>query len=146
MNPRLTRRAALILGLTTLTAASAAPTADVPAVMKPMLPPKAPFDLSLLKPVSYWAGVFLQSWDYQYENSLPLSRSADSWDHYDLSYTVDSCIAMFRATGERRYLDRALEFTENVAGSAVPSSSLPQSHFHDGYRGWSSSTSGQGGD
>jgi hypothetical protein len=148
MNPRLTRRAALILGLSTLTAASAAPTADVPAVMKPMpMPaPTASFDVSKLRTVSYWAGVFLQSWDYQYANSLPLSRSADSWDHYDLSYSVDSCIAMFRATGEHRYLDRALEFVENVAASAVPSSDLPQSHFHDGYRGWASSKSGQGGD
>ena len=53
---------------------------------------------------------------------------------------------MFRATGEHRYLDRALEFVENVAGSAVASSSLPASSFRDGYRGWASSKSGQGGD
>jgi hypothetical protein len=137
VNPRMTRRAALVLGLSSLTAASAAPTADVPAVMQPMPLPDTSFDPALLRPVSYWAGVFQQSWDYQYRNSLPLSRSADSWDHYDLSYSVDSCVAMFRATGERRYLDRALEFVENVAGSAVVSP--------DGYRGWRSSKSGQGG-
>jgi hypothetical protein len=75
-----------------------------------------------------------------------MSKSADSWDHYNLSYSVDSCIAMFRATGEVRYLDRAFEFVENVAGSAVASSSLPHSHFHDSYRGWASSASGEGGD
>src|SRR6185312_15198884 len=92
-----------------------------------------------IKPGSYWAGVFLRGWAYQYENSLPQSRSKDSWDHYNLSYSVDACIAMFRATQERRYLDRALEFIENVAASAVPSASLPQIHFHDGYRGWASS-------
>jgi len=79
------------------------------------------------------------------ENSVPMSRSADSWDHYDLSYSVDSCTAMFRATGETRYLDRALEFVENVAASARPSSSLPDSRFHDDFRGWASSSSGQGG-
>jgi hypothetical protein len=146
MNPRLTRRAALVLGLSTLTAASAAPATDVPAIMKPMPAPVASFDLARLRPVSYWTGVFLQSWDYQYENSLPMSKSADSWDHYNLSYSVDSCIAMYRATAETRYLDRALEFVENVAGSAVPSTSLPHSHFHDSYRGWASSSSGEGGD
>jgi hypothetical protein len=144
---RLARRSVLLLALTSLTAASAPPRADVPAIMSPLpLPAPVPRAAVKLEPVAHWAAVFQQSWDYQYENSLPMSRSADSWDHYDLSYSVDSCIAMFRATDERRYLDRALEFVENVAGSAVASSALPDSSFHDGYRGWASSKSGQGGD
>ncbi|MGW4946997.1 hypothetical protein ACWEOZ_36040 [Actinoplanes sp. NPDC004185] len=145
---RIGRRAVLLLAVASLTAASAPPRTDVPAVMEPLPAPPAPPrpDLAVkLKPVSHWASVFLQSWDYMAANSLPMSMSADSWDHYDLSYSVDSCIAMFRATGETRYLDRALKFVENVAASARPSSSLPDSRFHDDYRGWASSSSGQGG-
>ena len=143
------RRAVLLLAFASLTAASEAPRSDVPAIMDPLPLPAGPAAAQAavrLKPVAHWAGVFQQSWDYQYENSLPMSKSTDSWDHYDLSYSVDSCIAMFRATDERRYLDRALEFVENVAGSAVPSSSLPSSQYRDGYRGWSSTQSGEGGD
>jgi hypothetical protein len=144
---RIGRRAVLLLGLASLTAASAPPRADVPAIMEPLpAGPAAPPSRIATKPVAHWTEVFLQSWDYQYENSLPLSRSADSWDHYDLSYTVDSCVAMFRATGERRYLDRALEFTENVAGSAKPSAGLRGSAFKDDYRGWASSKTGQNND
>ncbi|MGX6603122.1 hypothetical protein ACWKSP_13420 [Micromonosporaceae bacterium Da 78-11] len=146
--PRIGRRALLLAAFGSLTAACTSGDAgpdDVPAIMRPL--PASPLPApAALRPVSHWAGVFLQSWDYQYENSLPMSRSADSWDHYDLSYSVDSCIAMFRATDERRYLDRALEFVENVAGSAQVSSSLPDSHYRDGYRGWASSKSGQRGD
>jgi hypothetical protein len=53
---------------------------------------------------------------------------------------------MFRATDDLRYLDRALEFVENVAASAVPSSSLRSSQYRDRYRGWASTKSGEGGD
>ncbi len=141
------RRAVLLLALTSLTAASAPPRADVPSIMAPLpAAPAGPRPAIKLRPVAYWASVFLQSWNYQYRTSLPMSRSADSWDHYNLSYSVDSCIAMFRATDETRYLDRALAFVENVAGSARPSSSLPDSGFRDRYRGWASSQSGEDGD
>ena len=146
--PRIGRRAVLLLGLASLTAASAPPRTDVPAIMQPVpvAAPAAPPGKAGVKPVAHWAAVFEQSWDYQYGNSLPLSRSTDSWDHYDLSYSVDSCVAMFRATGERRYLDRALEFVENVAASAEPAADLDTSPFKDDYRGWASSKTGQGGD
>jgi hypothetical protein len=150
MNPdhaRIGRRTVLLVALASLTAASAPPRADVPAIMQPLpATPAAPPSRVKIQPVAHWAAVFQQSWDYQYENSVPLSRSADSWDHYDLSYSVDSCVAMFRATGGHRYLDRALEFVENVAASSAPSSSLRTSQFRDDYRGWASSASGQGGD
>jgi len=59
---------------------------------------------------------------------------------------VDAFVAMFRATGERRYLDRAFNFVENVAGSAVASTSLPGSRFHDSYLGWASEQDGEHGD
>jgi hypothetical protein len=152
-NAKIGRRSVLLLALTSLTAASAPMSCDVPAIMSPLpAAPAAPqssaqiTSSAQIKPVAYWAGVFLQSWDYQYEHSVPMSKSPDSWDHYDLSYSVDSCIAMFRATNERRYLDRALEFVENVAGSAKPSSSLSSSQYRDGYRGWVTRESGEDGD
>jgi hypothetical protein len=145
--PHLGRRAVLLLAVASLTGASASPRVEVAPIMSPLpAGTPAPRSAPRLASVAHWAGVFLQSWDYQYETGVPMSKSADSWDHYDLSYSVDACVAMFRATGERRYLDRALEFVENVAGSAVPSSSLPGSHYRDGYRGWASTLSGQGGD
>jgi hypothetical protein len=45
---------------------------------------------------------------------------------------------MFRATGRTRYLDRALEYVENVVATSVVSAELPNSSFHDRYRGWAS--------
>jgi hypothetical protein len=136
---RIGRRAVLLLAVTSLTAASASPRTEVPAVMTPLPAPAAvPRPPVKLKPVAYWSEVFEESWDYSYRTSLPGSRSADSWDHYELSYSVDAAIAMFRATDDTRYLDRALEYVENVAGAAKPSSALPRSQFRDSYRGWAS--------
>jgi hypothetical protein len=153
-----TRRAFLLLGAAGLGAAGigvAGATAalacrdgdDAPEMMTPLpIPSAPPPPAAKLRTVGQWAGVFLQSWDYQLQNSTPMSQSPDSWDHYDLSYSVDSCVAMFRATGENRYLDRALTFVENVAGAARPSKSLPHSSFHDRYLGWASSKNGENGD
>jgi hypothetical protein len=141
-----TRRTVLLAGAASLLAACGHDD-EVPSMMKPLPAlPSSPPSIAKLKSVAAWTAVFQQSWDYQYANSLPMSRSADSWDHYDLSYSVDSCVAMFRATGESRYLDRAVEFVSNVAAAAAPSSSLPHSTFHDRFLGWPSSKSGEGGD
>ena len=141
-----TRRTLLLLGAASLVAACGHGE-EVPAMMTPLPPPStSPPPAVNLKSVAAWTGVFQQSWDYQLQNSLPLSQSEDSWDHYDLSYSVDSCVAMYRATDEARYLDRALQFVENVAAAARPSKSLPHSSFHDKYLGWASSKSGEGGD
>jgi len=141
-----TRRALLMLGAASLVAACGHDK-DVPAMMTPLpTSPTSPPPPAKLKSVAEWTSVFEQSWDYLDQNGTPLSRSTDSWDHYNLSYSVDSCVAMFRATDEGRYLDRALQFVENVVASAVPSRSLPHSSFHDRYLGWPSSKEGEGGD
>ncbi|GID27017.1 hypothetical protein [Paractinoplanes brasiliensis] len=127
MNPRVGRRALLLAGLGSVAAACDAGGDDVSGALSP-LPAEPDGPVAGLKPVSYWAGVFLRSWDYQTRTALPMTRSADSWDHYNVSYTVDALVAMFRATGERRYLDRALQYTENVVAAARPR--------RGGYLGW----------
>ncbi|SNY56539.1 hypothetical protein [Paractinoplanes atraurantiacus] len=142
---RLTRRAALLLAAGSVTAAcGAAGPDDVPPMPEPIRESPAT-DLEV-KPVSHWAAVFAKSWDFQYASSLPQSQSKDSWDHYNLSYSLDALVAMFRATRERRYLDRALEFAENVMAAAAPSQSIPDSRFKDAYLGWPSSMNGEDGD
>jgi hypothetical protein len=137
--PQLARRAVLVLAAASLTAASAAPYADVPAIVRPEpADPPAPRGTIPLKSIAYWTGVYLQSWDYQTQATLPQSRSGDSWDHYNLSYMVDANTAMFSATEDTRYLDRALQYVENVVATAASSSSLRTSQYRDGYRGWAS--------
>ncbi|GLX99760.1 hypothetical protein [Actinoplanes sp. NBRC 101535] len=142
---RLSRRALIMLGLGSVAAATAAHSATRYAAggddigESTPLPDAAPAtaDKLKVKTVAHWTGVFLQSWDYQEKHSIPLSRSRDSRDHYDLAYSLDACVAMFRATDQRRFLDRALDYVENVVAAAVPSK--------DGYRGWPSVRSGEGG-
>ncbi|MBO3736896.1 hypothetical protein [Actinoplanes flavus] len=120
---------------------------DVPDIRDPMpVPPPSMQEALKIKTVAYWTGVYLRSWDFSLRNGLPLSRSKDSRDHYDLAYDIDACTAMFRATGDRRYLDRGLTFMENVVASARPSRSLSKSSFRDRFSGWASSRSGEGGD
>jgi hypothetical protein len=107
--------------------------------MRPMpAGPPRPRGSVRVRPVAHWARVYLEGWDYEYGTSVPATRSADSWDHYEASYVVDANVAMFRATGEDRYLDRALEYVENVMGSARESSSLRGSRYRDRYLGWAS--------
>jgi hypothetical protein len=70
---------------------------------------------------------------------LPRSRSGNSWLYYNLAYAIDGNTAMFEATGDRLYLDRALELTENAIASARPSRSLPASQYRDDFLGWPAS-------
>jgi hypothetical protein len=134
---RIGRRSVLLLAVASLTAASAGPNHEVPPIMRPLPPAPVPSRRSIaLRPVSYWTALYLRGWDFEYRDNRDETRSADSWDHYDSSYVVDANTAMFRATGENRFLDRALEYVENVAGSARQSSSIASSQYRDQYRGW----------
>ncbi len=64
---RIGRRALLLLGVASLTAASAPPRADVPAIMQPLPPaPAAPPSKAKIRTVAHWTAVIEQSWDYQY--------------------------------------------------------------------------------
>jgi hypothetical protein len=134
---RITRRSVLILGAASLTAASTGPFTEVPPIMQPMpAGPPAPKGTIALKPITYWTGQYEQSWDYQTQTTLPQSKSGDSWDHYNLCYLVDANTAMFCATENTRYLDRALEYVENVYDTAARSSAMRTSQYRDNYRGW----------
>jgi hypothetical protein len=94
--------------------------------------------VSALKPVSYWEQRYLESWEDVHRQALPLSTSGDSWDQYTLSYDLDASTAMYRATGRRQYIDRALLYVDNIVATARPSSSISASQYHDGYLGWAS--------
>ena len=99
-------------------------------------PPPSPGLAAPVRPVGYWEQRYLESWEYDRENGLAASRQPDSWKHYEISYDVDANTAMYRATGQPRYLQRALEYVENVVATARRSSSLPTSQYRDRYIGW----------
>lgn len=109
------------------------PSGAVPLVTE-VLPRPAPASQPVvaLRPVGYWERRFLESWDFDRENGLPASKVPDSWRHYEIAYDVDANTAMFRATGQARYLDRALAYVSNVTATARVSSSLLTSQ----YLGW----------
>jgi hypothetical protein len=87
--------------------------------------------------VQQWESLFLGTWESEHVNTyLPYSTSKNSWRYYNLAYAIDGLTAMFEATGNTKYLDRALLYINNVITSAVPSSSLTNSQFKDGYLGW----------
>jgi hypothetical protein len=128
--------ALVVLVATGVGVAACRDNADLPIVRtydppKPMPTPAGP-----LLSVSHWEGAFLDGWDDRNRMSLSLSQSADSWDHYELSYSVDAYNAMFRATDRTQYLDRALIYINNVVASARVSSSFPKSQYRDDYLGW----------
>ncbi|RKG92499.1 hypothetical protein [Corallococcus terminator] len=95
-----------------------------------------------LRTVAAWETLFLGRWNSEHTSSfLPMSKSLDSWQFYNLGYGVDGNTAMYRATGKTQYLDRALLYANNVVNNARVSSSLPRSQFKDSYMGWASARS-----
>lgn len=94
-----------------------------------------------IKSVSYWQQRFDGAEASLHRSNLPKSRSGDSWDYYNLAYAVDANIAMYEATGENRYVDRALEYVDNMIEDVRPSSSMSTSQYRDQYLGWVSQRS-----
>jgi hypothetical protein len=145
--PRIARRSVLALAAVTLAAACSPGGKDVPPIMKPVAPSASPPKKASykLKSVADWTKVYEQSWDYQTTQMIPQSRTGDSWDHYNISYLVDANTAMYRATGSTRYLERALQYVENVVATSKVSSSMKSSQYKDKYRGWVSFSEDIGG-
>lgn len=95
-----------------------------------------------LRSVASWESLFLNRWNSEHNSSfLPMSTSLDSWQFYGLAYGIDGNTAMYRATGKTQYLDRALQYVNNMVRNAKVSSSLPKSQFKDSYLGWASARS-----
>jgi len=80
--------------------------------------------------------MFEKQWAGERAEAEALSRSADSWDHYGLSYSVDALSAAYLATGRAEFIDDGLELLENVVSTAKRSADLPSSSYRDEYRGW----------
>jgi len=90
-----------------------------------------------IKPVSFWEDLFLKDWDKDSGIAKQQSLSNDSWKYYFLAYSIDANTTMFQATGNKKYLDRALEYIENMISSAQRSRTLQNSQYKDDYLGWS---------
>jgi hypothetical protein len=105
----------------------AGPMAPVPPRAQPSRPPL---------PVDHWRALFDADVAAANADSERLSRSADSWDFYSLSYSLDEQASMFAATGDYAYARQGLRYATNMIASAQLSSSMPTSSFRDDYLGW----------
>lgn len=97
---------------------------------------------STMTSVSRWRQLFDHDAAQLDQDSVVRSRSTDSRDFYPLAYAIDAFTAMYEATGQSKYLDRALAYVDGMISSARPSVSLPTSSFHDSYLGWISQQQG----
>ncbi|MEM9193839.1 MAG: hypothetical protein AAGF12_31985 [Myxococcota bacterium] len=66
--------------------------------------------------------------------------SRDSWLIYESGYHWEGYVSMYEATGDTRYLDRMLEYTDNWIETSRPSNELPGSYGESRFRGWISMT------
>jgi hypothetical protein len=105
------------------------------------LPPVAAFT-GTLRTAEEWASMFAEQWRGERPVAEALSTSADSWDHYNLSYDVDALTAAYLATGRTEYIDEGLRLLDNVMSTARRSADLPTSDHRDDYLGWVSAEEG----
>ena len=97
-----------------------------------------------VEPVSFWQAKFDSIWSTEHNNYfLKWSKSYDSNDHYFVGYGVEGNLSMYQATGDKKYLDRALLYINNVIATAQPTTSLPNNKFPSGYLGWVNTTTQQ---
>lgn len=127
--------------------ATATPTAtDVPTatrtpVRTPSSPTATPFFTStpevVRRPLSWWVAEFDSRAAYERAKWYDTwAASNNSQWYYFLGYAVDGYTAIYRATGQRAYLEQALTYIERVIADARPSSALTGSQFRDSYQGW----------
>lgn len=97
--------------------------------------------------VAYWEQKFINTWEDQHtEEYLGLSTAGDGWKLYDLAYAVDATVAMYRATGDTKYLNRSLLYVNNVIATAKRSADIPTSQYRDEYMAWPSFSHPDGND
>ena len=90
-----------------------------------------------LRSVREWETKFMKVWDKNDRIAIKQSESGDSREYYNLALYIDGNIAMFQASGDLKYLDKAFVYINNMIDDAKPSSSLEQSQFKDDFLGWS---------
>jgi hypothetical protein len=86
--------------------------------------------------VTDWEAKFLSKWDEEHEKYESNSKTANSARMYSLAYALDGNLAMYQATGNTKYLDRAIEYAINVIDNAVPVKNLEGNEWGDSYLGW----------
>lgn len=91
-----------------------------------------------LQPISWWETRYLGAWSNNTATARALFATGDSWDHYNGAYYIDANVAMYRASGNLQYLDRALEYANTVMDAAAISSSLGSQAWGDSFWGWTS--------
>jgi hypothetical protein len=107
--------------------------ASTPATSPSPSPARYP---GTLRSVAEWAAMFDDQWAGERAQTETASLSGDSWDHYNLSYSIDGLTAVYLATGRADYVDEGLRLLENVVSTAQRSADLSSSNHRDGYRGW----------
>ena len=108
-----------------------------PAASAAAAAPMSETDLQDLMSVGVWEAKFLKIWNYEHEQEYhDWGESGNSRWHYFLGYAIDGNTAMYEATCNTKYLDRALHYVSDVVDSAEVSSSLPNSQYKDSYLAW----------
>ena len=82
----------------------------------------------------------MKNWGKEYKIASKQCKSNDSWQFYNLAYSLDANTAMFQASGNTKYLDRALYYINNIMQSSVESSNLSRSQYKDNFLGWANHT------
>jgi hypothetical protein len=93
-----------------------------------------------LKSTDYWQLFFIQNWDKEYKIAKLQSESSDSWQYYNLAYSLDANISMYLATDSLIYLDRTLFYINNMINSAQISKNIESSQYKDNFLGWPNHT------
>ncbi len=91
-----------------------------------------------VEPYTYWIEKFEKADNYEYW--LNLSQTKNSYKYYHLAYGLDAQITMFEVTDSVKYLNRAIQLTQNVINNALPSYNIPNNNSDsnelDKYLGW----------
>lgn len=93
---------------------------------------------SSINSVESWQSRYDAVWPKMHTTGIKRSTSSDSYQFYHLSYLLDANNAMLLATGDIKYLNRNLEYINNVIATAKKSNGLnfPESQYKDGFLGW----------
>ncbi len=87
-------------------------------------------------PVTEWEKRFDAVEPFSAPTVLAKSLSADSLQLYESGYSWEGYVSMYEATGETRFLDKMLTYTDNWIASSLPCEQLPGNERDVGYRCW----------